>query len=143
MHSKAAGRSAAAGGYRARGRRALGKYRWESRVLIVFAPAVDDPLYRWQHQMLRIAEPGRNERDVVVISVLEEAVVATGGPATRASARDLRAAYDLLPHQFCVVLVGKDGGVKFRQEEPVSGAELFALIDAMPMRRYEMRSRRQ
>ena len=42
---------------------------------------------------------------------------------------------------FRVVLIGKDGGVKLRQEEPISVADLFALIDSMPMRKQEMRQR--
>ena len=41
------------------------------------------------------------------------------------------------------VLIGKDGGVKLRQEELVRPAELFALIDSMPMRKHEMGRRSQ
>jgi hypothetical protein len=40
-----------------------------------------------------------------------------------------------------VLLIGKDGGVKLRAEEPLPAAEFFALIDTMPMRRREMRER--
>jgi hypothetical protein len=36
-----------------------------------------------------------------------------------------------------VRLIGKDGGVKLDRDTPVAVAELFALIDAMPMRRAE------
>ena len=39
---------------------------------------------------------------------------------------------------FEVLLVGKDGGVKLRQETPLSVDDLFATIDAMPMRQREM-----
>jgi hypothetical protein len=39
---------------------------------------------------------------------------------------------------FEVLLIGKDGGVKLRQQEPVGTDVLFAVIDAMPMRRQEM-----
>ena len=39
------------------------------------------------------------------------------------------------------MLIGKDGGVKLRQEEPISVADLFALIDSMPMRKQEMGQR--
>ena len=40
---------------------------------------------------------------------------------------------------FEILLVGKDGGVKLRSPAPVSTRDLFALIDAMPMRQREMR----
>ena len=39
---------------------------------------------------------------------------------------------------FVVLLVGKDGGEKFRSETPVPAQEVFRRIDAMPMRRREV-----
>jgi hypothetical protein len=41
---------------------------------------------------------------------------------------------------FEVLLVGKDGQVKLRREQPVATSEITALIDTMPMRRNEMRA---
>jgi hypothetical protein len=41
--------------------------------------------------------------------------------------------------EFEIILIGKDGGVKLRSKTPISLEELFSLIDAMPMRRQEMR----
>jgi hypothetical protein len=40
---------------------------------------------------------------------------------------------------FAVVLVGKDGGEKRRSNDVVAVEELFAQIDAMPMRQSERR----
>jgi Domain of unknown function (DUF4174) len=54
------------------------------------------------------------------------------------AAVDLRDAYDVLPHDFRVVLIGRGGGVKLRQAEPILAADLFALIDSMPRRKQEM-----
>ena len=42
---------------------------------------------------------------------------------------------------FEVVLIGKDGGVKARTGDPSALEDFLALIDTMPMRRAEMRSR--
>ncbi|GAM58420.1 serine-threonine protein phosphatase [Vibrio ishigakensis] len=42
--------------------------------------------------------------------------------------------------EYGVVLIGKDGGIKHRQNE-LELSTLFNKIDAMPMRRSEMRSR--
>lgn len=39
------------------------------------------------------------------------------------------------------VLIGKDGGVKRRWTDQLSITDLFQTIDAMPMRRFEMRQR--
>ncbi|MEM7620524.1 MAG: DUF4174 domain-containing protein [Pseudomonadota bacterium] len=40
------------------------------------------------------------------------------------------------------MLLGKDGGEKLRKARRVTADELFALIDAMPMRQQEMREGR-
>ncbi|MEM1164222.1 MAG: DUF4174 domain-containing protein, partial [Pseudomonadota bacterium] len=42
------------------------------------------------------------------------------------------------PADFTVILVGKDGGEKFRRNGLVDPDELNALIDTMPMRLQEM-----
>jgi hypothetical protein len=122
----------------AAGETALAGYRWENRLLLVFAPDVDSTLYLRQQEMLLDAKPGLNERDVVVISVLKDIVSTKERPDAPVSADDLRDAYDVSPHDFRVVLIGRDGGVKLRQDEPILAADLFALIDSMPMRMQEM-----
>jgi hypothetical protein len=120
------------------GETALAGYRWQNRVLLVFAPDVDSTLYLRQQEMLLDAKPGLNERDVVVISVLKDIVSTKERPDAPVAPDDLRDAYDVLPHDFRVVLIGRDGGVKLRQDEPVLAADLFALIDSMPMRKEAM-----
>jgi hypothetical protein len=40
---------------------------------------------------------------------------------------------------FTFILIGRDGGEKYRAVVPVSAATLFGQIDAMPMRRTEMK----
>lgn len=40
---------------------------------------------------------------------------------------------------FVLVLVGKDGGEKYRSEKLTTPVELFTIVDAMPMRQSEMR----
>ena len=120
------------------GETALAGYRWKNRLLLVFAPDADSALCRRQQEMLLVVEHGLNERNIVVIFVIEDALSTKGKPTPNVSAVDLRDAYDALPHEFRVVLIGKDSGVKLRQEEPISMADLFALIDSMPMRKQEM-----
>lgn len=52
---------------------------------------------------------------------------------------DLYQRYRAKADQFTVVLVGKDGGEKFRSTKPVSTQQLFAIIDQMPMRKQEIK----
>ena len=41
---------------------------------------------------------------------------------------------------FTFILIGKDGGEKYRSNEIVSYKELFGKIDAMPMRKSELKN---
>ena len=56
-----------------------------------------------------------------------------------AEAAALRRRLDLPATRFRAVLVGKDGGAKLASDAPIPPQKLFATIDAMPMRRDEMR----
>ena len=47
------------------------------------------------------------------------------------------------PKGFTVVLIGKDGQLKYRKPKPVKADEFTRLIDRMPMRRQEMLDRGQ
>ena len=46
-------------------------------------------------------------------------------------------------HDFEMILIGKDTGVKARWKNDFSQEDLFSRIDAMPMRRFEMRERKR
>jgi hypothetical protein len=53
-------------------------------------------------------------------------------------AQQLRARYGLKADEFAVLLVGKDGGEKYRTQLPPDLSLIYALIDGMPMRIDEM-----
>ncbi len=55
----------------------------------------------------------------------------------------LRTRFHIHPNDFTVILLGKDGGEKFRSYTPVSIEQLTRIIDAMPMRQLEMRTHPQ
>jgi hypothetical protein len=105
----------------------LDYYRWKARPVIVFG-SEDNNAFRKQVAIFNRALAGFRERDIVLIPVLNHG-----------KRHDLWGAYSVEPDSFEVLLVGKDGGVKFRSSEVVSPEEIFRLVDAMPMRREEMR----
>jgi hypothetical protein len=47
-------------------------------------------------------------------------------------------AYQVNPNLFSVVLIGKDGGVKFRSRNIINAKKLYGIIDQMPMRMQEI-----
>lgn len=104
----------------------LSSYRWKNRVLVLSASSSDDVSLVKQRAVLASDRSGCSERELVAVEILGE---------QRAKARkDLR-----LGEGFSAVLIGKDGGVKLRSDKPVTLDELYALIDAMPMRQREAR----
>ncbi|MGH1570047.1 DUF4174 domain-containing protein [Methylobacterium sp. P31] len=110
----------------------LDAYRDRARVLVLSAPDAADAHLKAQRVALGSVRAGVAERDLVVL----EAV------GTGTEARALRTRLDLPADRFRAVLVGKDGGAKLAAEEPIAPQKLFATIDAMPMRRAEIRERR-
>ena len=99
--------------------------RDKARPIVVVSDTPDDSRVAAQMSALHAVKAGFAERDV---SVLREARI--GGA--------LRRALGIADHGFAVVLVGKDGTVKEVWHAPVDPRRVFALIDAMPMRRREM-----
>ncbi|MGR3359827.1 MAG: DUF4174 domain-containing protein [Paracoccus sp. (in: a-proteobacteria)] len=96
----------------------LERLRWQARPVVILAERA--PLAA---QVLALtSEPAAlAERDIVLL---------IEGPG----AGPLR---DQAGSGFAVLLIGKDGGVKRIWHEPVDPEDIFALIDAMPMRRRE------
>ncbi len=54
-----------------------------------------------------------------------------------------RETYKISQDATMILLIGKDGGVKARWSQEVKPAEVYALIDAMPMRRQEIQERKK
>lgn len=100
----------------------LAPYQWHNRPLVIFAPSDKDPHYVQQIAMLQKAQADLAERDIIVLS--DTSPAANG---------HLRA--QLKPKGFEVVLVGKDGGMKLREQRPISTEALLSTIDRMPMRK--------
>lgn len=114
--------------------------RWNKRVVLVFAGR-DDAALKTQVEDLLADKTKLAERDMLVIAVAGDSVsVPFGAMEASASAGELRRAYAVpADASFTLILIGKDGGEKLRREKPVPAGDVFALIDAMPMRRSEAR----
>jgi hypothetical protein len=114
-------------------------YGWSYRPVYVFAPSPAHPELQRQDAINAAARAALRERDIVVVRVIGDRVAAELGPPPGADAAELRARFGARRDDFTFILVGKDGGVKLRSDTPVSAGRLSGVIDAMPMRRREMR----
>jgi len=85
----------------------------------------------WEKQKgeLISREPGIKERDILVKSFYT-------GSANDALLREWNVD---LTKNFTFILVGRDGSEKYRSNKFVTTGKLFALVDAMPMRKHEQR----
>lgn len=100
--------------------------QWQNKRQLVVFGAPQSKLVQQQLAIWNKEAKGMAEREL-------EVVMATNQPS-------LYQKYKIADKEaFVVVLVGKDGGEKMRATKPVTTAELFGIIDAMPMRQWEMR----
>lgn len=81
-------------------------------------------------------------RDLVLVQVLAQGnSYANGQQIDSSSATQLRDRFGVGKNDFRVVLVGKDGGTKLSDSSPIKTDTIYNEIDAMPMRRQEIRER--
>ncbi len=104
--------------------------RWHRRILLVASPDLQDPKADLQHRILAQWEQQANDRDVSLVEVSGSRVLGASDEAA-----SLRQRYHLPNGVFEVLLIGKDGNVALRSENPISADTLQDTIDAMPMRR--------
>jgi hypothetical protein len=85
---------------------------------------------------------GIEDRDLIVFRIFEKGQSFRGeAPLAPEAAISLRQRFGVRAAGPRVVLIGKDGGVKLDQAAFVPLADIFGLIDSMPMRRQEMKDK--
>ena len=113
----------------------LDQYRWKNRVIVLLTENFesDKTTYFQQRDTLNTAPEALEDRDLVLLAVTKDF----------ASAQELKLWNRFNPDDapFRFILIGKDGGVKMDETEFVPPRRIFQTIDAMPMRRREMRER--
>ena len=100
------------------------------REIILFANADDDKLLKKQLEILNSDPKGLAERDLkisVKIWVKDKGIT--------------HQKFKIAKNKYALVLIGKDGGEKYRSFSVVTKQKLYSIIDAMPMRKYEMKNR--
>ncbi len=118
----------------------LTEFRWKSRVILVFAPSLEDPLFLKQYAALTAAQEELRERKIVIMMVTPEGVHEnTGVFLPESSSEYFYDQFSAQPYQLELSLVGLDGTEKFRAKNTVTPVSvLLELVDGMPMRQREM-----
>ena len=113
----------------------LDERHYHRRVVLLYGRA-DAPQLPGQQQALKAAQPDLDERQMDVITVISSAL----SPSDRQLL--LTKPFSLNPaNEFQGWLIGKDGTIKKIFTQPIDPADLFRLVDAMPMRIQEKRAR--
>jgi hypothetical protein len=120
----------------------LSQFQWKNRLLFLFAPNRNHPLLEPLHKSLADQKTEAADRDLVIFEILES------GPSSMntnyldpQAAQKLRDKFNVQRGRFAVILLGKDGGIKLNRRDQTQLADIFTLIDAMPMRREEIRQK--
>lgn len=107
--------------------------QWKNRIIVINEIENTSEILK----LLKQSEEQINKRDIIWFLLDENEVISNfQSPMATKLSQNLRTQYQLEENQ--VILIGKDGGLK----SSFSGLELtdiFSDIDAMPMRRAEMR----
>lgn len=96
------------------------------RQLFIFRNKENPVLEQHQLNLLNKASAGVEERALKITVVEKES--------------GLYKKYKVDTAQFTVILIGKDGYEKYRTNKVLEMDQLFSIIDAMPMRRSEMKN---
>ena len=102
----------------------LNQYLWKNRIILTFADDEDHPV------LIKLkAEMKENECEIINRDLLHFHFSNDHyfGKLTTTNDQSLR-----------ILLIGKDGGIKYESSRSVSILRLFELIDSMPMRQDEM-----
>ena len=118
----------------------LSQLEWQHRVLVLSAATADDPDYKQQLQDLRASTDEFADRDMVLVTLLDDSNSMAGDRSLTAyEVAAMRSSLKIGPGAFALRLIGKDGSVKLSSASATSITEIYALIDTMPMRRQELR----
>ena len=119
----------------------LNEYRWENRLLLIFDEHASGELFQDQEAALLSDIAGLIDRDLKVFLIRpNQQVLDLIQQTSHKIKEDLYAGYKIPNRQFTVILIGKDGTVKLKEQTPITNQKLFAIIDAMPMRQAEMKT---
>lgn len=113
----------------------LDQYEWKNRILLVFVESQENNEYQVQKEVWLLDKAGFQERDLLIFEIVSDI-------APNFSNEDIQFLKNtyLPQHPFVLILIGKDGTEKLRSEQLLSNEKLFEIIDAMPMRKQEIKN---
>ena len=117
----------------------LSSYRWSNRILLVLSNDPNNAEVRRQVSLFANDSLGLAERKLLLLQVFPDHYLMGSNNFVRRQSGEIYFDYKSSERPFEVVLLGLDGSEKLRRFETISPADLYSIIDVMPMRRSERR----
>lgn len=125
----------------------LAQFRWQKRCILLITDFEQSKKYHQQINAFGELDSEFESRKICVIEVrrskyrIKYPTDLNGIERNWIMNGDLFSRYALKNKNYTIALIGLDGGMKLRQADIVSRRELFDRIDAMPMRRVELKNK--
>ncbi|MGB1110594.1 MAG: DUF4174 domain-containing protein [Gammaproteobacteria bacterium] len=114
-------------------------FSWNTRPMVVFAPDAASPKLATLRQDWALNEGEWLNRSMAMLEVRGLEAVYWNGQRLAIPAAEMHRYFAVEEGVFAILLVGYDGEVKERSQDPEILRALFGLIDTMPIRQMEMR----
>jgi hypothetical protein len=115
-------------------------YAWKNRIVVVQTNDLSAKKYREQMKILDADPDGMKDRDLIVFLLSPEGISKNGKMVKSLKKDEVEKFLKISSGQaFSFHLIGKDTGIKLSSESVVTKNKLFSVIDAMPMRKSEMK----
>lgn len=121
----------------------LSQHEWRHRLLFLIAPQADDPVLAARLHDIAMRRDAIVDRDIRVFHLFRAHGFAEETALSNDAVRELRQRLAVTDKDRFVILVGKDGRIKKRADLDTDLREIMLQIDAMAMRRNEMRAKKE
>lgn len=115
----------------------LSSIQWKNRVLLIMSEDPNDPMVKQQVSLFSEDREELEERKLVLLQVFPEFYIMGSDNGIRRASAEVYFDYKSSAKTFELVLIGLDGDEKMRRADLMRPEDLYAIIDAMPMRRNE------
>lgn len=113
----------------------LSKHQWKNRVLLIYTDDKNADDFKNQIKILSEHKKELTERKLVVYQFSENQY------KTDFNTVWFLSNFKKASEEFKVILIGLDGDVKLKQKTILTTEKLFAIIDGMPIRKNELKSK--
>jgi len=120
----------------------LRKHEWKNRIIVILTSDNQNAKYNEQLETFENETEGFKERKLVVYHATPTKYKTGFQKNNWKKSSQLYDRFKQSDSDFEIILLGLDGGVKLRQENLLTVRKLYGTIDAMPMRRREIESKK-